>query len=430
LFMLIGIDASRANKEHKSGTEWYSYYLVRWLAKFDRDNQYVLYSDKPLCGGLLDLTTKQHFIASDGFREIKLDSAGFQVLKSPHNNFRGKVLSWPFYFFWTQVRLSLEMLAHRPDILFVPAHTLPIIHPRKSIVTIHDIGFVRDRRLYQEEAMGPENAGMRKVINIFVRVFTLGKYRASSIDYLRWSTEYALKKAKKVIAVSGFTKRELTQFYGTDPKKIKVIHNGYNEYLYKMIDDRNKIGEVLGKYGIAGPYLLYIGRIEKKKNIPALIEAFAIMREHNKNIRHKLILIGDASYGYDETNYMIEEFGLDKEVIMPGWIPEEEVPYFYSGADAFVFPSRYEGFGIPLLQAMACEVPIAASCVSSIPEIVDEAALPFDPYNVRSMARALEKIIDDRQLREHLIEAGRKRIKNFSWEKCARETLAEINKLK
>ncbi len=468
--MIIGIDASRANRAHKSGTEWYSYYLIRWLAKLDSKNQYILYTDKPLHGGLADLTTAQHVCDLNiPESKVKFSKDGYQILKSPYNNFKAKVLKWPFIFFWTQGRLSLEMLFRRVNILFIPAHTLPIIHPKKSIVTIHDIGFERDRLLYEREPMGPEYKISRRIINFFVKLFTWGEYGANSLDYLSWSTQYALKRAKKIIAVSNFSRNEILEVYshtlsaghyalwrkirkcfrakraqhfqqgagvyGTEKNKavlkdkIKVIYNGFNKFLYKKIEDKNKIKEVLARYGISAPYILYIGRLEKKKNTPALIEAFAMMRERNKNIKHKLVLVGDASFGYDEVNYMIEEFLLDNEVIMPGWVEEIDMPYVYSAATAFVFPSLYEGFGIPLLQAMACEVPIVASRSASIPEVTEDAALLFEPLDIKAMSEAMGKIITDNKLREELISRGRERIKNFSWEKCAQETLFEIDNL-
>ena len=434
--MLIGIDASRANRDHKSGTEWYSYYLIRWLAKLDSKNQYILYTDKPLRSGLVDLTTAQH-VCDLNIPESKVEfnKDGEQILKSPYNNFKAKVLKWPFIFFWTQGRLSLEMLFRRADILFIPAHTLPIIHPKKSIVTIHDIGFERDRLLYEREPMGPEYKISRRIINFFVKLFTFGEYGANSLDYLSWSTKYALEHAKKIIAVSNFSRNEILEVYGTEKNKVmlkdkmKVIYNGFNKFLYKKIEDKNKIKEVLAKYGISAPYILYIGRLEKKKNTPALIEAFAMMRERNKNIKHKLVLVGDASFGYDEVNYMIEEFLLDNEVVMPGWIEEIDMPYIYSAANVFVFPSLYEGFGIPLLQAMACEVPIVASLSASIPEVTEDAALLFEPLDIKAMSEAMGKIITDSKLREKLISRGRERVKDFSWEKCATQVLAELESL-
>lgn len=427
--MLIGIDASRANRDHKSGTEWYSYYLIRWLAKLDKENQYILYTDKPLKNGLLDLTTKQHFSDLEEKQEIKFDKDGYQVIKSPYNNFQAKVLNWPFNFFWTLGRLSLEMLIHRPDVLFVPAHSLPLFFPKKTIITIHDIAFERNRFLYQVDNIGPEGKALRKMFCFFIKIFTLGEYGANSTDYLRWSTRFSLKYAKKIITVSNFSKNEILKMYKAEAGKIKVIYNGYNKRLYRKIDDKEKIKETLNKYGLEKPYVLYVGRLEKKKNIPALVEAFAVLRDNNKNIKHKLVLIGDASFGYDEAKYIIREFALDLEVIMPGWVEEEDLPYIYNGASVFIFPSKYEGFGIPLLQAMACQVPIAASCLPVLKEVAEGAALFFNPNDINSMEKALKDIIVDSKLRQRLIAKGKERINNFSWEKCARETLAEINNL-
>jgi glycosyltransferase involved in cell wall biosynthesis len=289
--------------------------------------------------------------------------------------------------------------------------------------------------MYGREEMGPEDKLGRKTINILVKIFTLGKYGANSLDYLYWSTYYALRRAKKIITVSNFSKKEIIDVYG--PKrdlsglyeKIKVIHNGYNKFLYDQKIGDSEIKKVLNKYGIRGPYILYIGRLEKKKNTPALIEAFAIMKEKNKNIKHKLVLVGDASFGYDEVKYQISEFMLDEEVIMPGWVEEDDMPILYCGASVFVFPSLYEGFGIPLLQAMACGVPVATSRAASIPEVTDDAAVLFDPHNTRDIAAALEKIITDNNLRAYLKERGQAQVKNFGWEKCARETLAVLNDL-
>lgn len=428
--MLIGIDASRANKKHKTGTEWYSYYLIRWLAKLDNKNQYILYSDTPLTGGLLDLGTPQYFPDSGCYEKIEFDQNGYQIIKSPNNNFKAKVLNWPFSFFWTQGRLSLEMVWHRPDILFVPSHTLPIIHPKKSVATIHDVAFESDQNIYQQEKV---NEGAAKnydfIINALVFLFTLGKYRANNIDYLRWSTKFGLKHAKKVITVSNYSKNDLIRWYRTDDKKLNVIYNGYNSFIFKKNDDQATVDKILAKYGINKPYLFYVGRIEKKKNIPKLIEAFSLLKQEHKDQNHKLVLAGKASYGYDEVTYSIQEFGLAGDIIMTGWVEENDLPYLFSGATAFVFPSCYEGFGIPLLQAMACGTPIITSCSTSIPEVVGEAALLTNPLSAKSMSDAMAKIINEAALRERLIEAGQERIKSFSWQKCAEETLKLLNSL-
>jgi len=424
--MLIAIDASRANIRHKTGPEWYSFYLIRYLAKLDKENEYILYSNKPLKGDLIDLTRECSQISSKEGK-IEIDSKGYQKIKSPYNNFRAKILKWPFKYFWTQGRMSLEMVFNRPDVLFVPAHVLPIIHPKKSIVTIHDIGYECPVCSLLEGKMGPFNPRRKHFLDYFVKILTFGKYQVNTHDYLRWSTEYAVKHAKKIIVTSSYTKSDLNKKFKHLPDKISVIHNGYNTCLYNKEDDKEKVDRIKLKYGIEGEYLFYIGRIERKKNIPILIEAYAILKERLNNFNHKLVLVGDASFGYDEINYAIREFDLVDDVIMPGWVEEVDVPFLFRGADIFVFPSSYEGFGLPLLQAMAVGVPIVASDVTSIPEVVKDAALLCNPQYALSVSDSLAKVIGNKELRGSLVKKGFERVKEFSWEKTARETLKEIN---
>ena len=425
--MLIGIDASRANRLHKSGTEWYSYYLIRALVQIDSKNTYILYTDAPLTEGLADLTTNsQHKTFVTSVREN-----GMQPVRSPHNNVKAKVLRWPWKFFWTQGRLSLEMIFHRPDILFVPAHALPIFHPKKSVVTIHDIGFRNNASLYEHNQIGADSRRRRSFINFCIRLITFGKYGATSFDYLEWSTKFALHQAATIIAISQFTKSELLSAYKPKPEKISVVYNGYSEDLYHPLPDDRTSDEVLQRYGISRPYFFYVGRLEKKKNTATLIEAFALLKsKQGENFKHKLCLVGDASYGFDEIKYTIHEYGLVNDVIVTGWIAEKDLPYIFARAEAFVFPSNYEGFGIPLLQAMATGTPIAASNIASIPEIVQEAAILFDPKDSQDIAEALARVLFDETLRKNLIERGNQRVKQFSWQNTARETLEIFNKLK
>jgi glycosyltransferase involved in cell wall biosynthesis len=425
--MVIGIDASRANLSHKSGPEWYSYYMIRWLAKLDDKNEYILYTNKPLTGGLLDLTTEQYDENDEkSTAPIGVDKSGFQKIKSPYGNFKAKLLQWPFKYFWTQGCLSLEMIFNRPDVLFVPGHVLPMVCPHKSIVTIHDIGLKDKIYDYREGVIGSYRSRRRRFLNMIVGILSFGKYQVNALDYLEWSTFFAVKHAKKIIVASNSTRDDLINNFKCPNQKITVIPNGYNKLLYKKIDDEKKILAVLGKYGIERPYIFFIGRLERKKNIPALIEAFAMLKERRKDMKHTLVMVGDASYGYDEIKYMIDEFDLVDEVVMPGWVNETDIPYIYNGADVFVFPSKCEGFGIPLLQAMACGTPIAASNVTAIPEVVGEAALQFDPRYVLSITEALEQVLENKDLRDKLISSGFERIKDYSWEKTARETLNEL----
>jgi glycosyltransferase involved in cell wall biosynthesis len=423
--MLIGIDASRANRTHKSGTEWYSFYLIKYFAQLDSENQFILYTDQPLSPDLADLTSLD-FLPPNKDSEPEYDAGGYQKIKSPHNNFKAKVLRWPFSYFWTLGRLSFWMISHRPDVLFVPAHGIPLIRPKKTVNTIHDIAFKRETDVYEDNKLGPQKGRGRRLINFLVRLLTAGKYGASSTDYLNWSTEYSLKHSDKIITVSQFTKDEIVKVYRLKEERIKVIYNGFNDRLYKKIADEKKIGEVLNRYGLSRPYFLYVGRLEKKKNTPRLIEAFVKFKHHNESRREKLVLIGDASFGFDEIKYIIHEFGLTDEVVMPGWAREEDVPYIFNGAAAFILPSLHEGFGITLLQALACGVPSIASDIPALRELAGDAALFFNPHDKDDMAKMMEKIATDEKLRVELSVKGQNRAKQFGWEKCAKETLKVI----
>jgi len=400
--MIIGIDASRANRQRKTGTEWYSFYLIKNLAAIDKNNTYWLYLNAPATLELIEI-----------------------VKDNP--NFIFKHLSWPFNSFWTLGRLSLEMILRRPDVLFVPAHTLPLFSPRRTINTIHDIAFFRDKNLYFSKKLKTTRFGLKTLINLVIKIFTLGKYSADSVDYLFWSTDFALQRASKIVTVSEFTKREILELCPRAKEhKIKVIHNGYNNELYNPISNQEKINFVLAKYNLTKPYFLYVGRLEKKKNTPTLIEALALLRDSHPEIKEKLVLIGNASFGFDEVKYIIEEFDLNNEVIIPGWVDEEDMPFIYNGASAFIFPTKHEGFGIPILESMACGLPTIASDLPVLREVAGEAILYFDQNDKNDIARAMFRIVADSNLRRDLAERGLKQAAMFSWRQCAQETLTEL----
>lgn len=400
--MIIGIDASRANRIRKTGTEWYAFYLIKNLAKLDQKNHYRLYLDREL---------------SDDLKKVIKNNPNFSVC----------FLKWPWNFFWTIGRLSLEMLVRRPDVLFVPSHTMPIFYPKKTIITIHDVAFARESYLYRCEQAQTEAHWSKKVINILVRIITKGKYRANSIDYLDWSTRFALKNAQKIITVSYFTKKEILDIYPfADAQKIIPIHNGYPEKSFYPINSQDKINQVLLKYGIEGNFFLYVGRLEKKKNIPLLIEALALLRDHHSEVKEKLLLIGNAGFGFDEVKYLIEQFNLTSDVLITGWVQEEDLPSIFNGASSFVFPTKHEGFGIPVIQSMACGVPVVISDIPVLREISGDAALYFEANSKEALSEAMWQSIVDQNLRRDLRTKGIKQAKNFSWEKCARETLQVI----
>ncbi|MDD4606804.1 MAG: glycosyltransferase family 1 protein [Patescibacteria group bacterium] len=368
--MFIGIDASRANKKHKTGVEWYAYHLIQNLKKIDSHNQYFLYTNKKLKGELGDCPA----------------------------NFQEVVLNWPPRYLWTQIRLSwaMKFSKYKPDVLFIPAHTIPILHPKNSIVTIHDVGFARFPKLYNWKDK----------------------------LYHNWTLKFIKKHAKKIITVSQFSKQEIVKFYKIKPDKIQVIYNGFDAGNYQSVQDKNLIQLILEKYSITQPYFLNIARLEYKKNILGLIKSFEIFKNKFESAQNfKLILVGNRGAGADQILQAIEKSKFKKDILTLGWLDRRDLNYLMNGCRAFIFPSLYEGFGIPVLEAMSCGVPVITSRAASLPEVVADAALCVDPENYNDLAQKMYQIDTDENLRQELIKKGFQQIKKFSWQECAQRVL-------
>ncbi len=371
--MIIGIDASRAFKRNKTGVEWYAYEVIRQMVKSAPKNaRFALYCDK-IFGNRDSIPMEECY---------------------PYF----KYLRWPFKYLWTQGRLSLEMLFHPPDVLFVPASAMPIIHPKNTIAAVHDVGFMKFPEAY-------------------------GKWQRR---YLKWSARFAARHAKKIITISEFSKREIVKYFGADKKKIAVIPLACDKQKFRVINDQQKINSVLRKYKISRPYILFVGRLEKKKNIAGLVKSF--LRE-NKRSRCKLVLAGAKGYGWAEAGELIRKNNIQNDVIIAGYVSDEDLPYLYNGAELFILPSLYEGFGMPILEAMACGVPVIASNTTSCPEVAGRAAVLVNPNDSQRLAEKMAEILGDSEMRDRLRGRGLERVKEFSWEKCGRETLDIIRNL-
>lgn len=386
--MIIGIDASRANRQKKTGTEWYSYYIIEEIKNLaDHNDQILLYSKEELVGPLANLP----------------------------KNFKSRVLHWPLKFLWTQFRLAWEVTINKPDVLFVPSHTIPILCPKKTITTLHDIGFEKSKHLYSQKSIGP------RILGILIKIITFGKYSNTELDYHRWSTRLALKKAKKIITVSQFSKEEIIKKFNVNAKMVTVIHNAYSQE-YKKIDDYIKINSILAKYNIIKPFFLFIGRLEEKKNIAGILEGYyEYVQKRGDQV--KIVLIGNPGYGYKKINEVIKKYSLSNNIIQPGWIDNDELPFIMNAATAFVFASFYEGFGLPILEAMACGIPVITSNFGATKEVADNAAFLVNPHNPKEIAYGLLKVSTDQKLRENLIKKGYNRIQQFSWQSSAEKTL-------
>lgn len=310
---------------------------------------------------------------------------------------RSGVRSIPFRRLWTHVRLSAEMVVHAPDVLFVPAHVLPLIHPAASVVTVHDLGYLR----YPE---AHEPAARR---------------------YLDWSTRWNGRQAAAVLADSQATKADLMQAYGVREDKIHVVYLGRDASL-EQVANPLRLASIRAKYDLAQRYLLYVGTLQPRKNLVRVVQAFSCVASRPELSDVQLVLAGKKGWLYDALFEQVTREGLAERVIFPGYVPDEELPALLSAATAFVFPSLYEGFGIPVLEAGGCGLPVITSNTSSLPEVAGDAALLVDPHDVDAIAEAMYRIVTDRELAAELTRRGHENVKRFSWEKCARETLAVL----
>jgi len=359
--MLIGIDASRATVPHPTGTEIYSRRLIQALLALESAHRFRLYfRDTP---------------AADPFPEAE-----------------SRVI--PFPRLWTHARLSWEMARRPPDALLVPAHVLPLLHPRASLVTIHDLGYLHF----------PETHPRLQRL------------------YLDLSTRWNAHAAAHVLAISEATRADLATHYGVPAEKITVAHHGYDEAL-TPVRDPARIECVKARYGIDGDYLLYLGTLQPRKNLSRLIEAFAPLRSEAS-----MVLAGRRGWLYDGLFTQVRRLGLEGRVLFPGYIAEEDKAALLSGALALVFPSLYEGFGLPVLEAQACGCPVVTSTTSSLPEVAGDGALLVAPTDSGAITAAMRRVISNPTLRKRLIERGKANVRRFSWAACARSVLSAIER--
>lgn len=387
----IGIDASRAFLPKRTGIEEYSYQIIKALRSELAEEQVILYvrgTDN------LQRTTNNQTVDC----QLEIPS-GWKVkeLWSPR--------------FWTQGRLSLEMLFHKPDVLFVPAHTVSWIHPKNTVVTIHGL----------EYEFCPE------------------AYSLWDRWYMRFSIKNSCRWASKIIAVSENTKRDLVRLYGVPEEKIKVVYEGNSneqlttDNLQRTTEDERLIldDEGLGiknkelgddsKFKISKPYFLFIGRIEMRKNVGRMIEAFDLFKK-KYGTNHTLVLAGKPGYGYEKIRN--QKLGIQHagDIVELGYVSEEEKWGLLRGADGFLFPSLYEGFGLPILEAQSVGIPVLTSNTSSLPEVSGESGAVFvNPESVEDITFGMEKLALERDFRNAIIESGFKNVARFSWEKCAKE---------
>lgn len=356
----IGIDASRLAVGQRTGTEQYTWELLRALGELDRHTDYTLYANRRP-----------------------------PALPPLPVNFRLRSLPWPRL--WTHLRLSAEQLVAPPDVLFVPAHVLPLVHPRRSVVTIHDLGYEH------EPAAHPLAQRL----------------------YLRYSTRWNARQATAVLANSEATKRNIVRFCGVPAEKITVVYLGVSPR-FAPVTDEARLRAVAARYEVRRPYLLFVGTVQPRKNLGRLLAAF----EQARLAGVQLVLAGKRGWLSADIEATIARLGA--AVRWAGYVADDDLPALISGARALVLPSLYEGFGLPALEALACGTPVVAAAVASLPEVVGDAGLLVDPLDTAAISAALRRIAGDDALHAELRARGLARAAAWTWQRTAEQTLAVL----
>jgi glycosyltransferase involved in cell wall biosynthesis len=356
---VIGIDGSRLTVGERTGTETYTYQLLAALARLDVDDPIRVYlnASRP-----------------------PTDLPGI-----------GQPVCLPFPRLWTHLRLSWEMQRNQPGVLFVPAHVVPLRHPR-SVVTIHDVGYLHHPESHPTSA--------RRMLHAATR----------------WST----LAARRIIAISETTKRDLIAHYSVPESRIQVIPHGVDHTMRRA--SREAIAELKQRRGLPDRYVLFVGTVQPRKNLGRLAAAMSFVAR--AGLPHRLVVAGKRGWMAAEVVTEIKASGMADRVTFLGYVPATDLPTLYSGADAFCLPSLYEGFGLPVLEAMACGTPVVAPDRSALPEVAGDAAMLVDPTNPQAIGATLSRLLIDDSLRRELVERGCRRAQQFTWERTAEATIA------
>ena len=365
--MRVGIDG-RYIQDHFPGIGRYTYSLINALAPLAADDTLVVLYNPALPNSRYDLAALARY---PNIELVRLDVPTFSLAEQLH---------------------LPSLISHLScDVFHSPYYVKPYRLPVLSILTLYDVIPTRYPAYYPRRT----------------RLF------------IRWLQRLALRTAAHGIAISETTKSDFIHYYGLAPQHITAIPLAADDHFRPA--EPAAIAAVRGRYSLPPHYILYLGSNKPHKNLEALIDAFS--RIPHRASRFTLVIAGAWDPRYPEPRQRAEISGLESVIRFLGPVSESDLPALYSGATAFVFPSLYEGFGLPVLEAMACGAPVACSNTSSLPEIVGDAALTFDPTNVEAMAAALDRLLSDSELRAELRQRGLERAQRFSWAETARRTL-------
>lgn len=373
--MKILIDASGIVNE-TTGVGQYSLQLLKALSEIDDKNEYFVVLQKMLKDTHLiyNLENKHNFSL------IKGNTSAVGPKKQ-------------FYYYKLLRRDCFNF-----DLLHSLNSELPLYGNVKTVVTIHDLKYIKYPHFFND--------------------FSIIKSR-----YLKYTMKKGAEKANKIIAISQSTKKDIINLLGIEREKTKVIYEASNLELYFQKNYNISNDKILKKYSIKKPYFLYVGEKRPHKNLEGLIKAFAIFKEKYDKWNTHLIIVGKRYSSYNKYMTKVESLGVAKNLIFTGFIFDEYLKALYSEAEILLLVSFYEGFGIPILEAMECGTPVITSNVSSMPEVAGDAAILINPYNIQEIVEKMNNIMNSSILKKQLIESGFKRVKQFSWITTARQTL-------
>ena len=359
--MLIGIDANEANlTANRVGINQYAFDLTHAVYNLKTEHNFVIYLKTP----------------------------PMEDLPKARGDWQYRVI--PFPKLWTQTRLPFDLYTHqpRPDVFFSMTHYAPRWSPVPTVVAIMDLGFLQ----------------------------TPDQFTAKDFNQLKSWTEYSVKNAAKIITISEHTKQDIIKYYGH--KDVTVTYPGYDQKLFRPT--RNP--KVLQKYGIKEPYILFLSSLKPSKNIEGLLQAYKkFLSTSHLALSTSLVISGKKAWLYNQIFALVKDLKLENRVIFTGFVEEQEVPVLMSMSEVFVMPSFYEGFGIPVLEAMACGTPVVVSSVASLPEVAGPAGIYIDPNDTASIISGLQTALGPK--REEFVKQGLERVKSFSWVNTAKLTL-------
>ena len=293
---------------------------------------------------------------------------------------------------WEQSVLPLELVRERADLLHALAFVSPLAWRGKSVVTVYDLSFLRFPEVYNR----------------------------SNRLYLGTFTPPSLRRAERVITISEDARRDVIELCGVAPERVTAILLAADARFAPA--GAADVEAFRRRQGLPERFVLYQGTLQPRKNVETLVRAYALLRSQG-NDDHILVLAGPRGWQHEPIFDLIRQLGLEGAVMFPGFVPDDDLPLWYSSATVFAFPSRYEGFGLPLLEAMACGTPVVSSNASSLPEVVGDAGLLVDPSDAEGLSGSLRRLLDDEALRSSLSAAGRARAQTFSWRRTASETV-------